>query len=125
MRGQVLQRELVFLRAPFGFAAMRNVLQQHGVDAAGAQVEVDDREFHVAAFIIAADELRGTVLGGLVGLPAASETGVSKIVATSRRRISSSDAPIRRCACGFASSTRRDVGSNRTMPEAARSKIAR
>ena len=31
-------------------------------------IEVDDRELHVTAFIIAADELRRATLGGLVGL---------------------------------------------------------
>ena len=81
----------------------------------GAGIEVDDRELHVAPFVVAADELRRTALGRLVAFVAGApdDTGVSKIVATSRRRSSSSDAPIRRCACGFASRTRREVGSNR------------
>ena len=126
VRGEVLQRELVFLRAAFGFAPVRDVLQQHGVNPAGARIEVGDRELHVAPFVIAADDLRRAALGRFVALAGgASDTGVSKIVATSRRRNSSSDAPIRRCACGLASSTRREVGSNSTMPEAARSKMAR
>ncbi len=68
MRGEVLQRELVFLRAPLGFATMRDILQQHGVNAPGARIEVDDRELHVTPFVIAANELRGTTLGGLVVL---------------------------------------------------------
>ena len=68
VRGQVLQRQLVFLRAALGLAAMRDVLQQHGVDATGAGIQIHDREFHVAALVVAADELRGAVLGGLFGI---------------------------------------------------------
>ena len=66
VRGQMLQRQLVFLRAALGFAPVRDVLQQHGVHAAGAGIQIDDRKFHVAALIVAADELRRAALGGLI-----------------------------------------------------------
>ena len=96
VRREVLQRKLVLLRAPLGFATMRNVLQQHGVNPAPARIEIDDRKLDVTAFVITADQLRGRFSAGWSWLPVASDTGVSKIVATSRRRSSSSDAPISR-----------------------------
>ena len=66
VRGEVLQRQLMFLRAPLGFATVRDVLQQHGVHPARCPDRDRDRELHVAAFVVAADDLRGAALGGLV-----------------------------------------------------------
>ena len=126
MGREVLQGQLVFLRAAFRLPAMRDVLHQHRVQLARAGFEVRDREFDVAAFVIATQHLCRTTVGGRVDFEGgASETGVSKIVATSRRRSSLSDAPTSRWAWGFASSTRRETGSKSMMPDAARSKIAR
>ena len=70
VRRQVLQRQLVFLRATLGLAPMRHVLEDHGVDAAGARFQVGDREFHVAPFVVAAQDLRRTALGRFITLAA-------------------------------------------------------
>jgi hypothetical protein len=74
VRGQVLQRQLVFLGAAFGFAAMRYVLEDHGVNAAGAVFQVGDRELDVTPFSFAAQYLRRALSAGSSrSLPGARE----------------------------------------------------
>jgi hypothetical protein len=115
----------VFLRAALGLAPMRDVLQQHGVQTARAWLDVGDRDLHVARRHVAAQDLRGAALGRLGRVRCPRERpGVSKMV---RRR--GAQLVERRADEALRLRVRVEdaarVGSNSTMPERARSKMAR
>src|SRR5205085_2053582 len=68
VRREVLQGQLVLLGASLGFATVRNILKQHGVNAARARIEIRDRELDVAALVIATHDLRRAADGLFVAL---------------------------------------------------------